>query len=62
MANRYYTVKELAEALDVDVSSVYRWARDGVIETYRVGPALIRIPEEEFDRLTTRPVRDASQA
>lgn len=63
MANRYYTPMELARALDVTRQAVYRWIQEGRIEAYRVGPKLIRIPEDEFDRLTTRrPVVEAADA
>lgn len=44
------TVKEVAEELNVSVSTVRRWANDKKIKALKKG-RIIRIPVEEIERL-----------
>ena len=47
------TCPELASALRVEDSTVYRWARDGVIKSVRVG-GIVRVPAAELERLAAQ--------
>ena len=44
------TAAEFAHALRVEYSTVYRWARTGVVDSVRVG-GTVRIPATELTRL-----------
>ena len=44
------TCREFAEALRVEDSTAYRWARTGVVDSVRVG-GTVRIPSSELTRL-----------
>lgn len=37
MAEKYYTVKEIAERFRKDIRTVYRWIREGSLEADRAG-------------------------
>jgi excisionase family DNA binding protein len=49
------TCGEVAEALNVETSTVYRWAREGVVPSVRIG-GTVRIPPVALEAL----LRDAS--
>lgn len=34
---KLYTAKQLAEILQVNPQTIYRWANDGVIEDFKIG-------------------------
>jgi excisionase family DNA binding protein len=44
------TCPEFAAALRVEDSTAYRWARDGVVSSVRVG-GVVRIPAGELERI-----------
>jgi excisionase family DNA binding protein len=44
------TRAEVAEALRVEDSTVYRWAKVGVVESVRVG-GIVRISASELERI-----------
>ena len=46
------TAGEVAQTLKVEASTVYRWARDGVVPSVRVG-GTVRIPADALDALST---------
>ena len=37
MSDRLYTARQLAEILQVNPQTIYRWANDGVIEDFKIG-------------------------
>ena len=49
------TAKEVALALRVDLSTVYRWVHTGTLNAVQFGPAgyTVRIPESELVRLSS---------
>jgi len=47
---QYYRVREVADLLAVDVSTVYRWIDRGAIRCSRLGPRSIRIGVDELRR------------
>jgi len=46
----YLTCPEFAAALRVEESTAYRWAREGVVRSVRVG-GIVRIPVRELERI-----------
>ena len=48
------TCREFADALRVEDSTAYRWARDGTVRSVRVG-GTVRIPAAELERLSADP-------
>ena len=48
-----FTVGEAAEYKRVHANTIRRWIETGLIEAYRVGPRLIRIPRASLDKLDT---------
>jgi excisionase family DNA binding protein len=44
------TASEFAAALKVEPSTVYRWAREGVLPSVRLG-GVVRIPARELERV-----------
>ena len=44
------TVREVADALRVEDSTVYRWARAGVVDSVRF-EGVVRIPASELERI-----------
>ena len=46
---RYLTVPEVAERLNVSRHSIYRWVKDGYLSAYRLGHEL-RITESALQR------------
>lgn len=51
MKNRYMTTKEVANELEVSVSTVVRFVRDGIIPAKRLGKRIIKIPCVEVEKL-----------
>lgn len=45
----YYTPEEVANKLKIDITTVYRWVKEGRLKAIRVG-RLLRIPESELQR------------
>jgi excisionase family DNA binding protein len=59
------TPKEVAAALRVDLSTVYRWVHVGTIDAVQFGPSgyTVRIPAAELVRLASSPLKPpASEA
>ena len=50
-AETYYTVKEAAEILKTNTSSIYQLVKTGRLRAARIGKRSIRIPESSFDAL-----------
>ncbi len=46
---KYYTVKEVAEMLRVHEQSVFRWLREGKLESDKIGTNH-RITQEQLDK------------
>ena len=44
------TVREVADALRVEDSTVYRWARTGAVDSVRF-EGVVRIPASELERI-----------
>lgn len=44
------TCREFAGALRIEDSTAYRWARDGVVRSVRVG-GIVRFPAAELQRI-----------
>jgi excisionase family DNA binding protein len=51
------TAKEVAAALRVDLSTVYRWVHTGTLNAVQFGPSgyTVRIPSAELARLSASP-------
>ena len=52
-AETYYTAKEAAEILKINLSTVYQLVREGRLRAARIGKRSIRIPASSFDELLT---------
>ena len=50
MADRFYTLEELAAMLKVTRQAIYNWIQQGRMEAVRIGRT-VRIPAEEVERL-----------
>ncbi len=50
MKKEFYTSKELAEKLSVNVMTIYRYIGAGKLKAYKIGKEF-RIEKKEFDRL-----------
>lgn len=46
----YYTPKEISEKLKLNISTVYKWIREGRLKAVKLGDVW-RIPESELNRL-----------
>jgi len=46
---KYYTTKELAEMLGLNVMTIYRYINAGKLKAYKIGKEF-RIDKSEFDR------------
>jgi len=46
---KYYTAKELAEMLGLNVMTIYRYINAGKLKAYKIGKEF-RIDKSEFDR------------
>jgi excisionase family DNA binding protein len=55
--SRYLTVEEVAEALHVSASWVYK--HKGLLGGVRFGKRLLRFPEQELTTLLTEPARSS---
>ena len=52
-AETYYTAKEAAEILKINLSTAYQLVREGRLRAARIGKRSIRIPASSFDELLT---------
>jgi excisionase family DNA binding protein len=55
------TCREFAEALRVEDSTAYRWARSGVVASVRVG-STVRIPVAELERIAGEQIDHREEA
>lgn len=46
---KYYTAKELAEVLNLNTMTIYRYINAGKLKAYKIGKEF-RIDKSEFDR------------
>ena len=46
----FYTAKELADRLRVNIMTIYRYIKAGKLKAYKIGKDF-RIKQDEFDRL-----------
>ena len=51
--DRFYTAKELAEILKVDIVTVYRNIRSGKLKAHKIGKEF-RIEKAEFERFLSK--------
>lgn len=51
--NRYLTVKQAAEYMQVHPETIRKWAREGILPSYR-RRKIIRFKKEDLDRLLTK--------
>ena len=49
----YYTARELAEKLSLNVMTIYRYIGDGKLKAYKIGKEF-RIERAEFERFMKR--------
>ena len=49
----FYTAKELAEKLRVNIMTIYRYIKAGRLKAYKIGKDF-RIDEEEFNRFLNK--------
>jgi len=49
--NRYYTVADVAQLLQVSPSTVWRWIAAGRLKARRLGPKTVRVAQDDLDRL-----------
>ncbi len=49
----YYTPKEIAEKLKLNIGTVYKWVREGRLKAVKLGDVW-RISESELNRLLNR--------
>lgn len=52
-----YTIKQVAEELQVGVTTVKRWIKEGKTKVLRFGHRTVRITEEELDRIKKQGLR-----
>ena len=45
-ADRYLSRRQLSELLDVDLSTLHRWSRSGVLPSHRIGGKILYIRED----------------
>ena len=50
MEKDFYTAKELAEKLSVNVMTIYRYIKAGKLQAYKIGKEF-RIEKQEFEKL-----------
>jgi excisionase family DNA binding protein len=53
MNGRLITVEEAARRLDVAKMTIYRMGNDGRLPLVRLGPRLVRIDENDLERIIT---------
>ena len=56
----FIQVDEVAAFFNVTTHAVYKWARQGRIETLRLGRA-VRIPRTEFERVKVHGLRESAE-
>lgn len=49
MQKEFYTAKELAEKLRVNIMTIYRYIKSGKLKAYKIGKEF-RIDKNEFDK------------
>jgi len=49
MQKEFYTAQDLANKLDVNIMTIYRYIKSGKIRAHKIGKEF-RISREEFDR------------
>ena len=50
---QYESVADAAARVDVSTTTVRRWIASGQLAGYRMGPRLLRVDPDEFDRMLT---------
>lgn len=45
---QYYTPQEVADALKVNIRTIYKWIREGKFSAIKIG-GVLRIPKEQLD-------------
>ncbi len=50
MSKTYYSTSEVARLFGINRVTIYRWAKKGMIKSYKIGKHL-KIPALEVDRL-----------
>ena len=50
---QYESVAEAAARVGVSTKTVRRWIASGQLAGYRMGPRLLRVDPDEFDRMLT---------
>ena len=50
---QYESVADAAARVGVSTKTVRRWIASGQLAGYRVGPRLLRVDPDEFDRMLT---------
>lgn len=53
MKNNFYTAKELAKELRVNIMTIYRYIKAGKIKAYKIGKEF-RIDKKEFQRFLNK--------
>jgi len=56
----YLTCPEVAAALRTQPSTIYRWAREGVIQSVRVG-GIVRVPSAELERIAGEAAHESEE-
>jgi putative resolvase len=51
--DRFYTAKELADILKVDIVTIYRNIRAGKLKAHKIGKEF-RIPKDEFQKFLNK--------
>lgn len=59
MANGYLKASEVAERLNLHISTVYGWCEDGTLPSIKVGAKAVRIPEAAFEAYLARQERQS---
>jgi excisionase family DNA binding protein len=49
MLNKQYTVREVAKILGIHEHTLYRWIKQGKIDSIRLGYKTIRITQQQLD-------------
>jgi len=50
MSGKYYTIRELAQLLRLDKSTIYRWIKSGKIRAIKINNRWL-IPAEELEKI-----------
>ncbi|HRH25239.1 MAG TPA: helix-turn-helix domain-containing protein [Candidatus Paceibacterota bacterium] len=53
MTKEFYKAEDLAEKLDVNIMTIYRYIKAGKLKAYKIGKEF-RIPKEEFDNFLNK--------